>query len=1190
MKSVQLTAILVLLAQFCWGQGAIEFTENKGQWNEAVRYKGDVSNGAFFIRDNGYTVLQYDPYSLYQLAQAKHDQSKQFYLKSHAWQVEYLGASTSSNFNTEKTVQSTTNYFIGDDAKKWGVGCKAYQVVSQQEIYPNIDVRYYTDGGSLKYDLIVKPGGRIADIKLKYDGVDDLSIKNKELVITTSVGTFKESAPISYQAGIDGKQSVTCKYQLKNNTLSFSIGKYDPASTLIIDPSIVFCSFSGSTADTWGFTATYGPEGSMYGGGIVFNDVGSFPVSLGAYESFFQGGNTDICLIRLTPDGTNRLWATYLGGSGNEQPNSLIVDEQSNLYMVGRSNSVNYPVLNNGTVAGTDFDIIVSKLNSTGSVLMGSRKIGGSGMDGVNIATARILNSLQRNYGDDGRSELILDNSGNVVLVSQSQSGGNGSGAGKFPVTPGAFQTSFGGGVQDAVIVKLSSDLNNILFSSFLGGSGNDGGYAIAVNPSDQNIYVAGGTESTNLVSGSQTGAVIAANDYGDIDGYVAIIDPSGATRIRTTYIGTTGKDQVYGIKFDSNGFPYIMGQTTGDWSIYNALFNIPGGKQFIAKLKPDLSAYVYSTCIGTGSVFPNISPVAFMVDRCENVYLSGWGGPGFGSGFISGGTVGMPITPDAFKSTTDGKDFYFFVLKKDAVGQLFGSFFGENNATNDGNDHVDGGTSRFDRNGVIYQAICGNCKIGNVPRPNYPVTTGAWSTVNNSGGAGCSLTMVKIAMNLAGVQSGIKSSINNVMGDTLGCVPLTVSFVDTIANGQSYRWDFGDGSPVVSTNIPTASHTYNNVGTYRVRLISLDPNSCNGRDTSYVNIRVGDIIAQLAFTQTKLAPCTSFNYRFDNLSTTLPGFPFRANSFVWDFGDNTPKVTAGINSVTHAFVGPGTYNVKLILQDTLYCNAPDTISMPISVAQNVKASFTTPAIGCKPHTAVFNNTSLAGQTYQWDFGDGNTSTQQNPTHIYPTVGLYRVRLVVSNPNTCNLTDTAWFDIDVKGAPVANFNFSPAVPAINTPTVFTNLTDPTGISFKWTFGDGDSLLTNSTLPVSHQYKSTGTFTVCLTAYNQQACYNKICKDVQSLVQPAVDVPKAFTPLSGDINSVVKVMGFGIVNMKFEIWNRWGQKMFSTTDQQIGWDGKYKGTLQPMDVYMYTLTLEYFDGVKLTKKGDITLIR
>jgi gliding motility-associated-like protein len=1125
-----------------------------------------------------------------QIREAKHNQSLEFKIRSHAWNVDFEGAKSASTLQTEKSLSTFSNYFIGNDPAKWASNCKAYQTITEQEIYPNIDFRYYTNNGTLKYDIVVKPGGKVSDIVLKYDGIDKIQVKKGELVLSTSITDFKESAPIAFQPSISGKQEVSCKYIVNGNRVKFDVGNYDPTTTLVIDPSIIFCSFSGSTADTWGFTATYGPDGSMYAGGIVFNNGGSFPVSTGAFETAFQGGNTDICLIRLTPDGSNRVWATYLGGGASEQPNSLIVDAQSNLYLVGRSNSADFPLVNNGSLAGTDYDIIVCKLNANGTALLGSRKIGGSGMDGVNIATARALNSLQRNYGDDGRSEVILDGNGNVVVVSQTQSGGGNGGTGKFPVTAGAFQTSFGGGVQDAVVMKWSSDLSNLIFASFLGGSANDAGYSIAINPSDQSIYVAGGTESSNLIPAGQTATVIGTRSFGDIDGYVANINTSGSSIIKLSYIGTTGKDQVYGIKFDGSGFPYIMGQTTGTWAPFNANFSNANGKQFIAKLKPDLSAFVYSTCFGTGDVDPNISLVAFLVDRCENVYLSGWGGPGFGSGFTSAGTVGLPVTPDAFKSNTDGKDFYFFVLKKDAVGQLFGSYFGENNASNGGDDHVDGGTSRFDRNGVIYQAICGNCRIGNVPRPVYPVTTGAWSTINNSGGAGCSLTMVKIAMNLAGVQSAIRSSINNVTGDTLGCVPLTVDFADTIANAQSYEWDFGDGSPRQTTTAPRNSHLYNNVGTYTVMLIAIDPTACNGRDTSYVNIRVGNIEAQLAFTPVKLAPCTAFNYRFDNLSTTLAAFPFRANSFQWDFGDNTALVTAGLASVNHAFTGPGTYNVKLILVDTTYCNAPDTLTIPISVAANVKSSFTTPATGCKPYDAVFTNTTVAGQTYNWDFGDGGTSTQQSPTHTYSTPGSYLVRLIASNPNTCNLTDTSWFTIQVLDAPVTDFSFTPVVPVSNTPITFNNLADATAVSFKWTFGDGDSLLTASRLAFSHQYKSTGTFNVCFYAYNQQGCFHKVCKDVQAVINPLVDVPNAFTPLSGDLNSVIKVMGFGIVKLKFDIWNRWGQLVFSTSDQQIGWDGKFKGQLQPMDVYMYTLSVEYFDGKKLTKKGDITLIR
>jgi len=281
---------------------------------------------------------------------------------------------------------------------------------------------------------------------------------------------------------------------------------------------------------------------------------------------------------------------------------------------------------------------------------------------------------------------------------------------------------------------------------------------------------------------------------------------------------------------------------------------------------------------------------------------------------------------------------------------------------------------------------------------------------------------------------------------------------------------------------------------------------------------------------------------------------------------------------------------VTLYLVDTTYCNAPDSLRIPLTIAENVKAGFTTNPIGCAPYAAVFSNTSVAGQTYSWSFGDGNTSVQSSPTHTYAQPGTYTVTLIANNPNTCNLSDTVRFTIQVLDAPLSNFSFTPVAIQPNTPHTFTNLSSSDAIRFKWTFGDGDSILTTSRVPIIHQYKSSGTFQVCLTAYNQLDCPRTICKTVEASINPLVDVPNAFTPQSGDVNSVIQVKGFGIVKLKWEIWNRWGQKVFETTDAKFGWDGKFKGVLQPMDVYMYTLAVEFFDGRTLTKKGDITLIR
>jgi gliding motility-associated-like protein len=876
------------------------------------------------------------------------------------------------------------------------------------------------------------------------------------------------------------------------------------------------------------------------------------------------------------------MYATYIGGSGNEQPHSLVVDGAGNLIVAGRTNSSNYPVTGSGQIgSGGSYDIVVTKLNAAGTALIGSKKIGGAGDDGVNIA-AESFSSLQQNYGDNGRSEVIVDGGGNIYVASCTRSSGT-QASGGFPATTGSFQTT-SGGAQDAVVLKFDPTVT-LSFASYLGGNNDDAAYVLSLAPNG-NIYVAGGTSSTNFPG--NTAGTIHSSNQGGIDGFVSIITNSGNAIVRSTYLGTAATDQVYGVQFDKFGFPYVCGQTKGIWPVINAAYSVAGAPQFIAKLEPDLSAFIYSTRFGKASGIPNISITAFLVDNCENVYVSGWGGVIDGQ-FPSSLTTGMPVTPDAIKSTTDGNDFYFFVLKKNATSQLFGSYWGQTGGLS---DHVDGGTSRFDKQGVIYQAICANCG-GGVPYPTTSPVVGPGPinpSVNN--GSGCNLAMLKISFDFSGVDAGLQSMINGIPRDTAGCAPLTVDFIDTVANAVTYYWYFGDGSlpnPVITTT-PNISHTYNLTGLYRVMLIAEDSTTCNIRDTAYINIKVGGLPATLDFNPVKLAPCDSLKYRFDNLSIAPPIRPFTNTSFTWDFGDNSPIITTGPAPVFHSYTSPGTYTVKLTIIDTAYCNAPDTLKKTISIAPLVVAQFETPPTGCVPYTAQFNNTSIAGQTFLWNFGDNTTSTATNPVHLYNTPGSYTITLIANDPNTCNLSDTTTFVINVFPIPVSNFTFTPDPPVENTQTSFNNLASPDAVNFKWLFGDGDSLITTSRSQVKHQYNATGTYNACLIAINSAGCADTLCQPVRAVVVALVDVPNAFTPQRGDVNSVVFARGFGITKIRFIIWNRWGQKVFETNDKNIGWDGKYKGAIQPMDVYAYTLDVEFFDGTKTTKKGDITLIR
>ncbi len=1121
-------------------------------------------------------------------------------LHSHIYQVEFLNSSEQVEITGDKPLDTYNNYFIGNDSTKWRSHCKVYQAIVYKNIYPNIDLRYYTENDQLKYDLVVHPGGNPDNIILKYKGADKLGVKNGQITIHTSVGDVLEMIPRTYAFSAKGNKDVECVYKLgPDQTVRFKITNYSPESTLIIDPTLVFSSFTGSHSDNWGYTATYDESGNFYSGSITLNSEpinngNLFPYSPGAYQTKFMGGNGtddggyqyDITIMKFSSNGVNRLYATYLGGNGNEQPHSLVADQAGNLVIAGRTSSTNFPSVVTG--GGKDlnkggYDIILVKLNAAGTGLIGSRIIGGSANDGVNIApkySRNIVpmgqNSLRLNYGDDGRSEVILDNTGNVYLASCTSSS-------NFPVSANAFQKN-SGGMQDGVFIKTSPDLGTILASSYLGGNKDDAAFALALDPLTGNVFIAGGTSSGNF-PGTGNGPVISSSNKGGIDGFLSIVSKDGGTLIKTSYMGTSGTEVLYGVQFDSKGFPYIMGTTTGAWPVVNAAFSQANGKQFIAKLRPDISNFIYSTTFGKGSIYPDISPTAFLVDRCENVYVAGWGGgletEGHGQGaavYNNSKTTGLSVTPNALKKTTDGDDFYFFVLKKDAASQLYGSFFGQNGGLG---DHVDGGTSRFDKQGIIYEAICANC----YGRGTFPTTLNVWSPKNGTGVNGCNLAAVKIALNFAGVAADPRSLINGRY-DSSGCVPLDVLFRDTVHNAKLYIWRFGDGSPDTATTSFEVMHTYTSIGLYTVRLIAVDSTTCNISDTAYLRIRVRTDKALLNFTINKLPPCDSLKYLFTNVSTPPPGKPFQPGSFNWNFGDGT--TAPGISPVIHSYAGSGTYNVQLILSDTNYCNYPDTALQVLRVSPVVKAQFEI-SDGCAPYDAFFNNTSLAGQSFFWNFGDGNTSTEINPEHIYPDTGTFKISLLVIDSNTCNVRDSTVRTIHVNPKPVAGFYTEPVPAQYNTPTVFFN-TSSGATHYVWHFGDGDSLLKNSADTVTHQYQETNSFNACLVAINQFGCSDTVCHTVEALINPLLDVPNAFTPGRFGENSIIMVKGFGIMAMDWKIYNRWGQVVFESNNPFMGWDGNYKGAAQPIGVYAYTLDATFFDGTKVRRTGDITLIR
>jgi hypothetical protein len=275
-------------------------------------------------------------------------------------------------------------------------------------------------------------------------------------------------------------------------------------------------------SDNWGFTATYDLAGNGYSGGIVFGV--DFPVSTGAYQVQFGGGQLDIGILKYSPDGTQGLYVTFIGGADMELPHSLIANEYGELIIFGTTGSSNFPVtagayktdfsggppttFENGFISvANGTDIFVSRLSADGSALLASTFAGGGGNDGFNSALDLVFN-----YADEIRGSVWVDEENNILVGTSTSST-------DIP-TGTSFQPAFGGGTQDGVIFKFNENLNQLLWASYLGGSGDDGIFYLHVDNA-RKIVVTGGSTSTDFPTGGNAFEV----DYqGQTDGFVTRI------------------------------------------------------------------------------------------------------------------------------------------------------------------------------------------------------------------------------------------------------------------------------------------------------------------------------------------------------------------------------------------------------------------------------------------------------------------------------------------------------------------------------------------------------------------------------------------------------------------------------------------------------------------------------------------
>jgi gliding motility-associated-like protein len=356
---------------------------------------------------------------------------------------------------------------------------------------------------------------------------------------------------------------------------------------------------------------------------------------------------------------------------------------------------------------------------------------------------------------------------------------------------------------------------------------------------------------------------------------------------------------------------------------------------------------------------------------------ISGWGGNvnstlninNLPTGFVGGNTFGLPVTANAFQSDTDGSDFYLMVLLKDAKQLLYGTYFGELGGRG---EHVDGGTSRFDKRGIVYQAVCASCGGSN----GFPTTPGVWSRSNNSGNCNNAAFKFDLASLLARFDTDTPEFDNP--GIRSGCYPLTLVFLNQSIGGEAYEWTFGEGT--VTDQPDSIIITYPDPGSYPVTLTATDINTCVRRSVARGTITVFDF-------EFDIMPDDSICY---GEAIEL----WAAGGVVYQWA---PDYRLSDPTMANPIARPDTTLVyRVQVTDANQCEFEDSVT--ISVIPEIRAGFEIERTYDCVDSPVFHfiNTSENASAFTWDFGDGNTSEDPEPMHKYTesdTMRTYWVRL-----------------------------------------------------------------------------------------------------------------------------------------------------------------------------------------------------
>jgi len=628
----------------------LTFTENQGQWDDDVRFRAYAGGAAMWFTSGGAYYQFTRRVRVVSEENPLRRDSEPDELETMMIGVTFVGANPNPRLVGEEMTGYKCNYFIGNDQSKWYTDVPNYRAVVYRDIYPGIDLKYYGNRTQMEYDWIVPPFADYSQIKIRYDGSLSMSTSpSGELVVRTKWGTVVEQRPVIYQVVNNLRVPIEGEYVLKgDNCFGFEItGNYDWSLPLVIDPILTYSTYLGGDDGESGSGIAVDGSGCAYITGTTYST--DFP-TVNPYQTYEEG--VAAFVTKLGSSGDGLVYSTYLGGSNLDVGRDIAVDGSGCAYVMGSTNSLDFPTLNPYQMNQGSDDFFVTKLNSSGNGLVYSTYLGGSTIDngyaiavdgsGCAYVTGNTyssdfptLNPYQTFQGLVDVTVSKLSNSGSTLVYSTYVGGSgtdlarditvDGSGCAyitgttfstDYP-TENAYQTDPDPVREDAFVTKLNSSGNGLVYSTYLGGNDIDGGGGIAVD----NVgcaYVTGGTQSTDFPTENPY-----QTDQGSSDAFVTKFSSSGTGLVYSTYLGGSLYDVGSGIAVDDSGSAHVTGRTSSDdFPTANPYQTDQGGGDvFVTRLNSAGSGLVYSTYLG-GRDSDAGSSIA--VDGAGSAYVTG--------------------------------------------------------------------------------------------------------------------------------------------------------------------------------------------------------------------------------------------------------------------------------------------------------------------------------------------------------------------------------------------------------------------------------------------------------------------------------------------------------------------------------------------------------------------------------------